>query len=847
MKFRKTIKKIVALGMGITMLGAAVSAADLNDYPAPFVSNGKFTGTLVVGDNAAAEDVVGVSDIAMSLQYAASVKTGTGTSATTIIEGDAYKFEKSANKLNLYQNISDIRTTLTDADLNALADGTFKGKTAESYTQTLKAPNGTTQVVWDEYTDINEEPALYLKFTATQAIMNYKLNFGTSVSSDLASGRHEDFEDNKVTILGKEYTVTKSENLTSNNIRWTLMSGSVQDTLEVGQTKTYTINGVDYEVTVMVVSGDTAATALAKLIVNDEVTKSLSKDQTYTLKDGIDLGIKEVLPTKSGDAVQNLVEFYLGAQKLVLDGNDNSMDIGDNSNIEDVSVIMGQSVSGTEAKLSNINIVWAPASNLYVPVGGTLKESAEIDEATDYVQFLDKLGLDYTFSGLTAGNTETVKLKRYNDDAIQIEFTNKNGVEYKVPIITVPSNGTVYLGKSQTDSLRVHETGAINASTTVCDEDTFIIESDEISRVLQLKSIKNGTDSKYVKIKDLGTGDSTNYDFTVSNGVADLNIDGYTYQVTVVGGSSPTCITLTETTDDADHIAGLWTKYGTLINLTDSLPEYGAGARYYPIVFKEDKDKQEDDDSRDEFAFNFSYESAKTNADFAGDVIEPTAFELVMRALDSDSKKSQGYTKWGTFLERDTNGDQDEWTITIPEEEAKAEVYITAGVTSISTGDAVSGDAVIINKIDVGATKLASEIAGLETSQNLIIVGGPCANAAVEAASADFPTCSGWSLEPGEALIQVVEQEDGSVALLVAGTTASDTRTATGVLAEATKLQELADDVTKQLVTVVSGQEVLTDVPEVVEDVADADAVDADADAADADADADAADADADI
>ncbi|MCK5139416.1 MAG: hypothetical protein KAQ85_06210, partial [Thermodesulfovibrionia bacterium] len=157
------------------------------------------------------------------------------------------------------------------------------------------------------------------------------------------------------------------------------------------------------------------------------------------------------------------------------------------------------------------------------------------------------------------------------------------------------------------------------------------------------------------------------------------------------------------------------------------------------------------------------------------------------------------------------------------------------------------GDAVIINKIDVGATKLASEIAGLETSKNLIIVGGPCANAAVEAASADFPTCSGWSLEPGEALIQVVEQEDGSVALLVAGTTASDTRTATGVLAEATKLQELADDVTKQLVTVVSGQEVLTDVPEVVEDVADADAVDADADAADADADADAADADADI
>ena len=85
---KKAIKKIVALGMGATMLGATIlsaTATDLKDYPSPFVKGGKFSGMLVVGDNAAAEDVVGVSDIAVSLQAASSIKAGTGTGSTTTV------------------------------------------------------------------------------------------------------------------------------------------------------------------------------------------------------------------------------------------------------------------------------------------------------------------------------------------------------------------------------------------------------------------------------------------------------------------------------------------------------------------------------------------------------------------------------------------------------------------------------------------------------------------------------------------------------------------------------------------------------------------------------------------
>ena len=43
MKAMQAIKKMVALGMGLTMVGATIfgaSAAKLSDYPAPFVVNG---------------------------------------------------------------------------------------------------------------------------------------------------------------------------------------------------------------------------------------------------------------------------------------------------------------------------------------------------------------------------------------------------------------------------------------------------------------------------------------------------------------------------------------------------------------------------------------------------------------------------------------------------------------------------------------------------------------------------------------------------------------------------------------------------------------------------------------
>ena len=94
MGFKKVIKRIVALGTGASMVGATfmgAMAADLAQYPNQFIQDCKFTGVLVVGDKAAAEDVIGVSDIAVSLQFAATKAVTVGTAADVIASGDFWK------------------------------------------------------------------------------------------------------------------------------------------------------------------------------------------------------------------------------------------------------------------------------------------------------------------------------------------------------------------------------------------------------------------------------------------------------------------------------------------------------------------------------------------------------------------------------------------------------------------------------------------------------------------------------------------------------------------------------------------------------------------------------------
>jgi len=84
MKIGKAIKRIVALTAGTTLLGTTLlgaMAADLANYPSPFIADGVFDGLIVIGEKAATGDVIGAIDIAASLQSDAVSKVAISGSA----------------------------------------------------------------------------------------------------------------------------------------------------------------------------------------------------------------------------------------------------------------------------------------------------------------------------------------------------------------------------------------------------------------------------------------------------------------------------------------------------------------------------------------------------------------------------------------------------------------------------------------------------------------------------------------------------------------------------------------------------------------------------------------------
>jgi len=95
----------------------------------------------------------------------------------------------------------------------------------------------------------------------------------------------------------------------------------------------------------------------------------------------------------------------------------------------------------------------------------------------------------------------------------------------------------------------------------------------------------------------------------------------------------------------------------------------------------------------------------------------------------------------------------------------------------------VAGTAGAATKISIPPAKLDTEISDA-TAQNIIVVGGPCANSVASAVSGipqTDPECYEQFTE-GKATIKLYEQTTGKVAMMVAGFSALDTRRATRVL-----------------------------------------------------------------
>jgi hypothetical protein len=819
MRFSKAIKRIIALGAGATMLGAtlggAMAAADLSNYPAPFIQDGKFNGVLVIGDKAAAEDVIGVSDIAVSLQASATTAAGSTTAELTV-SGDAWRVQKgSTNVLEMSENLETGVTanresiaTITsssyidDAELpNLLAPGTATNNKGDApYEQRLYFEDTATGFV-QYLEDRDDVTGDFLYFQNGRQIARYELEFTSSLESDVDDSTGSatttgdyltDIEDVEITMLGKTYTVVQARRNGGGvgQVKLILMGGALRDTLLEGETKTYKIDGNDYETTL-----DFVSSTQVKFTINGEATRLLKDGETDKLSDGTTIGVSEILYQDYAGGVHSAT-FFLGAQKLEMkDTNINDTASSNELKVDDETIdganvwIEGSDDSST-FKIDKIVVNMSADDDYYVPAGGKLSENPEVDEP----DLLFTRNWDIEYKGLTDENIEKIEIKSAGSDDYELEFVDGSGNIAKIPIAHTPSGSTIKFGDNDDDLI-------VNENKTITKDDYFIVtdvsdtNGERKSYALRYRGAdKISADNPVIKFDDLGSGERiersisapssqtagvfTGSGLTEISEIAQIKLGGGIFRVYNVSSSASKDFDILVDMDAngaiTDTLVTLNTKYGAWINITNTTDGTDLVDN---VIVKIDTPNSDDYDDKAPNSLWFNITASSGEVRLAQHTDQVHNF----LAPDDDDKNTYAYTTYGAFVKRSTpTSDPNEVVIEYPEHQRLPQVFITGEGATFTTTKATGG-AVVVNRIEVGATKLASEVQGQEKTQNMILVGGPCANAAAAVIMGNPADCTA-GFEAGKGIIQLFEN-DGNVAMLVAGYTAADTRAAAKVVA----------------------------------------------------------------
>src|SRR3989338_8244122 len=446
MKVKKMAKRILAVGAGATMLGATVMgamAADLNNYPSMFVSDGVFNGLMVVGENAASVDNLAMTDIAASMKYAG----GTGTSSVAV-SGDAWMVKSGTDELEFGETLGPATGGVVDFvdndDLDALADGEFtSSKGTFKYEQFLHFDRATINTTYAE--DDDDVTADFVKIADNAQMARYEMNFLTAAKSDIdasESFKLDDFEDKTLTFMGKTYNIVKARSAQNGpgKLTLTLMAGSEKDTILEGESKSYTVKGKEYDVNLLF----TDSSSRAKFTINGETTPLMDEGDTETLSDGTVLGLSEVLYQDYAGGVHQ-AEFFLGADKLELEddainstGGTDELKVNDET-IDGARVIMTGSVTTAsvstttdgELEIDTIVINMTAQDDYFVGPGETLLGQAELEEK----DLVFSQNWDVRYEGLDKSvKTDEIKISdKGGEKEYWLTFTNTKGEVIEFP------------------------------------------------------------------------------------------------------------------------------------------------------------------------------------------------------------------------------------------------------------------------------------------------------------------------------------------------------------------------------------------------------------------------------
>lgn len=860
---------MAALGAGASMVGAtimgAVAAADLNDWPSPFLTKEKkLDAFFVFGDNAAASDVAGAVDLATALQASAVVEkkldlpSSGGVSASG---GDSHMIGESSDFLEINEQLAAVDVTLTDSDLPTLLKGgtLSNSRGSTKYNQYLRflGPtsnttgggaaadrNGTVIFRENEY----DQVADFLYYKDGDGIFEWEIEFTEGLESDVDTNLDlEDIEDMDIPILGVPFSVVTSDR-TRYAVELELMGGSIAGKLGHGETASYELKGKTYTITPQIFSSSSQVVFSGDVDGVSFTTKTLKDGETVKLSDGTTLGVSDLL-TSSKETVADTVKFFLGAGKVKFkDTNHTSIstttgtstvEINEES-IEDAIVnIQGTNSSG-RLTISSIRyrlLADAKKGDTYIPAGGKVRDQQDEPEGFLHEKW------DITYKGLTDPGKSVIDIKPSGDDAYKLAFENRDGAAYNIDFL---DNTTALKYGDDDDDLEFIEAANVtsNRSFTIERNDYFVLTDQNnekgLTRIYRYDSID--ASSKIVTFSDLAGGSlERSYTGTpkvpaTAGAIGDIIVSGKSFKFWVGGAPNYNLsVDLNADGDVANDEANVVVKGGGILDLGvyrtlngskvvnirsatnattgnlvtvslttrssefDESPTNNEVARFHIRGTALVGNKEMDAD-----LVNVTRSSGATQTTGAGLLRAP--FKIREREGTGDIKKSM--TDYGVYIEEvDESSEPGKITIHYPLKQRYGQVFVTGEGVSFNAGSSSSVMTQEVQKIQVGAAKLASEIKD-SAAQNLIVVGGPCANVIASKLMGSPANCAA-GFEEGKAIVKLYDTGAGNVALLVAGYSAMDTRRASKAVAQG-KLSGLANGVSEATVTTVTDTPVVT-------------------------------------
>ncbi|MBU1030994.1 MAG: hypothetical protein KKB65_07205 [Nanoarchaeota archaeon] len=762
MNVKKAIRKIVALGTGAIMIGATIMGAtaySLADYPAPFVTNGAFSGKIVIGAAASTADVLGAVDIAASLQAAAKTDVIVGgTTSTTSVEGGVLIEDSSNQDFNYGDTMS--TTAFKKKDFpELLKDGIVEddsASTEDDYDQSILVGSKPLKYSLVD-NDVYSEPVMYLNIDdgVSNYLLTFKVEFDSGDELDIpALGDSETIEMFGQTFTFKNVAVGDDIVLYGSDVTQMVTMGTPIDIEVDGETYTVSIVGANSD-------GNKI-----HLQVNDDVKALDDTTSRSGTVGGLKVYIEDIFISNVGGE-QASAKLFIGSKEINLgkaDGTWNPVQI-DNVELDGVEVNMTDTGSDVVSKI-------------YFRIDPEQIENDATGEKYKWLAlgdtFVDPMfGVQVNFveavPGLMDSSRDYVGLKVSGED-LNLEFTNEAGDEYELPIMQkmTGADNVTFLATNEAGE----KFGYFASGTSMVEGAIFILEEDAtstepVSRIFKYKGLNSDDDAVFADLAASG-------DIVVSDGDA-LEDTGVT--VTVVSTSAET-ISL-----NANTKLNVYTESGMKISWDD----ISNSAATATITFVEDEQgANKDEITGDTFAAAVTYDSADEELNIA----KPSSW--LGGADDSypGGKVYYGISNYGTYYVHDSD-DALSLELYVPPEDVDYHIYL-AGPDSavVSVGGSSEGTYYNVNPIAVGVAVLDSDAPAVG-SDYLIVVGGPCANS-VAAELMGSPADCAAGFEEGKG---VIKYWDENKAILVAGYSAKDTQGASRVLANFEQYSLVGDEV----------------------------------------------------